>query len=454
MTERDLLMHLGVKHNEAMADVQRGALEMQRGRWKTALKYFLKARIVVDSTVIHELPEAKKNIFNIYHSIARSYLGIEEFEESEKWYRRAIKQSESLIDEGFLEFRELRCEAEEGLANLFSVSREPEKSFEQFEQAFKDRNGLIEILEEDLKGFDREDIRIRDNQRLMPIAKLLKSQVHTVRAIEEQLCELGRMDEALAWGRREVEVFEQMRAMLPIPEHADPDYLGTTVSLVALLILLKQSEEADSLMEMWANKLVNDHGESLEDAKYRVDHGVIDRLYRLIGDADFFTERKLIKLAAIFRDKGNPSFAKQILDISRSRMQGWMEAEENQHRIVSLFWEKMFRTIDTELEQVNAEIANPSSREYDVEDDEYLKYERDFVNASENTETMLQLLSELSGKTLTAKDKEDYDRAMQNVANGMDMPGSPIRNTGDQVGRNDPCPCGSGKKYKKCCLKK
>ena len=23
--------------------------------------------------------------------------------------------------------------------------------------------------------------------------------------------------------------------------------------------------------------------------------------------------------------------------------------------------------------------------------------------------------------------------------------------TGEKVGRNDPCPCGSGKKYKKCC---
>ena len=23
----------------------------------------------------------------------------------------------------------------------------------------------------------------------------------------------------------------------------------------------------------------------------------------------------------------------------------------------------------------------------------------------------------------------------------------------DKVGRNDPCPCGSGKKYKSCCLK-
>ena len=28
---------------------------------------------------------------------------------------------------------------------------------------------------------------------------------------------------------------------------------------------------------------------------------------------------------------------------------------------------------------------------------------------------------------------------------------APIVNTAPQVGRNDPCPCGSGKKYKKCC---
>ena len=26
----------------------------------------------------------------------------------------------------------------------------------------------------------------------------------------------------------------------------------------------------------------------------------------------------------------------------------------------------------------------------------------------------------------------------------------PIRNRGEKVGRNDPCPCGSGKKYKNC----
>lgn len=31
---------------------------------------------------------------------------------------------------------------------------------------------------------------------------------------------------------------------------------------------------------------------------------------------------------------------------------------------------------------------------------------------------------------------------------------SPIVNDGPKIGRNDPCPCGSGKKYKKCCLDK
>jgi preprotein translocase subunit SecA len=30
----------------------------------------------------------------------------------------------------------------------------------------------------------------------------------------------------------------------------------------------------------------------------------------------------------------------------------------------------------------------------------------------------------------------------------------PIRNRQERIGRNDPCPCGSGKKYKNCCLRR
>ncbi|MBL9122991.1 MAG: SEC-C domain-containing protein, partial [Planctomycetaceae bacterium] len=32
-------------------------------------------------------------------------------------------------------------------------------------------------------------------------------------------------------------------------------------------------------------------------------------------------------------------------------------------------------------------------------------------------------------------------------------PPQTVRNQGPRVGRNDPCPCGSGKKFKKCCGK-
>ena len=45
---------------------------------------------------------------------------------------------------------------------------------------------------------------------------------------------------------------------------------------------------------------------------------------------------------------------------------------------------------------------------------------------------------------------------VQNQANGEQgntgevKKTEPIRNSGQKVGRNDPCPCGSGKKFKNC----
>jgi preprotein translocase subunit SecA len=36
-------------------------------------------------------------------------------------------------------------------------------------------------------------------------------------------------------------------------------------------------------------------------------------------------------------------------------------------------------------------------------------------------------------------------------AGGYQRVGVPVTREAPKVGRNDPCPCGSGKKYKKCC---
>jgi hypothetical protein len=49
------------------------------------------------------------------------------------------------------------------------------------------------------------------------------------------------------------------------------------------------------------------------------------------------------------------------------------------------------------------------------------------------------------------EDEWDADRRMLSALNGNNFaPTEPYR-APDRVGRNDPCPCGSGKKYKKCC---
>ena len=53
--------------------------------------------------------------------------------------------------------------------------------------------------------------------------------------------------------------------------------------------------------------------------------------------------------------------------------------------------------------------------------------------------------------TPSASQFEEPERQM---ADGSESgPIQPIRNSGQKVGRNDPCPCGSGKKYKNCCAR-
>ena len=52
-----------------------------------------------------------------------------------------------------------------------------------------------------------------------------------------------------------------------------------------------------------------------------------------------------------------------------------------------------------------------------------------------------------------ARQAQDADASMQTNTGGEAKKAEPIRNIGAKVGRNDPCPCGSGKKYKNCHMK-
>jgi preprotein translocase subunit SecA len=47
------------------------------------------------------------------------------------------------------------------------------------------------------------------------------------------------------------------------------------------------------------------------------------------------------------------------------------------------------------------------------------------------------------------KKKRELEQARM-AGSGDQAPVQQVRREGSKVGRNDPCPCGSGKKYKKC----
>jgi len=60
---------------------------------------------------------------------------------------------------------------------------------------------------------------------------------------------------------------------------------------------------------------------------------------------------------------------------------------------------------------------------------------------------IVQVQSDEEVKQIQEKQKKDY------VLSRGDSDATPatVKREGKKIGRNDPCPCGSGKKYKHCC---
>ncbi|MDQ1276982.1 MAG: preprotein translocase subunit SecA [Thermodesulfobacteriota bacterium] len=61
---------------------------------------------------------------------------------------------------------------------------------------------------------------------------------------------------------------------------------------------------------------------------------------------------------------------------------------------------------------------------------------------------MVQVRREEDIEEMQRQAEDDYI-----LSRGEDVGATPIKRDKEKVGRNDPCPCGSGKKYKKCCAK-
>lgn len=80
---------------------------------------------------------------------------------------------------------------------------------------------------------------------------------------------------------------------------------------------------------------------------------------------------------------------------------------------------------------------------------QYLEYKKNFCNASIHAADTLQNWTSFSESEYEAPSARDFGKILNRLDREWNQP---IRK--GKIGRNDPCPCGSGKKYKQCCLNK
>jgi preprotein translocase subunit SecA len=65
----------------------------------------------------------------------------------------------------------------------------------------------------------------------------------------------------------------------------------------------------------------------------------------------------------------------------------------------------------------------------------------------------IQVVQEEEVDRMAREQREKQQQIRLNRGEDEDAERKPVVRHGDKVGRNEPCPCGSGQKYKRCCGK-
>jgi tetratricopeptide (TPR) repeat protein len=479
--EEETKAQITVKHNNGVADCRRGNVELQRGHSKTALKFFLRSRHILDSPLFDNYPETQINLCAVYAGIAGAYCNLNRYDESERWYNKALEQFQKMIHEGKLELQPTFFETLSGQALLFSKQHKYEEAISVHEKVYHGRNRLVA---ENLEGLNVEYLQAHDPQRLALSALLLQTQSLTIRTIEEKLCILDRIDDAIVWGQRELEIFEQFFRLIPISDQKPASYDQgiAKISYAALLLLGKRYQEADALLEdckqtfikhrQWRKHIdkedKSDNVSLTESIKRHIEQLIFIRFYDLIGDSKHRDIQKKFQEAntLFYKNKGNEVVA--ILESLREPVRKQQIETQNEHQLIHRFWKDLERMINTRIEQsrkgspkkfddvswtspfdlpgTKKTLIEPEEESEEL-DQELAQYEKDYGGEEGNNDFLYEMLDEMTGDSTASNMMRQYE------AGRLEVSDQPFRSE-KTVGRNDPCPCGSGKKYKKCCMKK
>lgn len=257
------------------------------------------------------------------------------------------------------------------------------------------------------------------------------------------------------------------------PANAGEEDLDALVLLIHILAELRETRAFQPLMDLLT--LDSDHieralgdvvTETLSQVLISTFDGDTERLYRLIGDgdADEFVRDAVLRVWTylVLTEKIDRATAHRYLAGFPDKVGGangdhiWVSWVET---ISSLGFTELTDTVKAafsdgricrdilgalpmefyDFEQDLAEALTTSDREGWMRRNRYWPFE-----------DTIGTLSQWYGfsEEYARRRRERIANAPYTLPHGFEMATNPYRS----VGRNDPCPCGSGKKFKKCCL--
>ncbi len=203
---------------------------------------------------------------------------------------------------------------------------------------------------------------------------------------------------------------------------------------------------------------------------------IVDSVHRIIGEHKFIDPMQMLEIVSswegVFLDKGEGRFTVDQLDqMSNDDIIAWLnqKAEDKYTKREASMGEQMMRELERVvllrmvdqkwMDHIDAmhELRQGIGLRAYAQNDPVVEYKRegfamfDEMVASIRDDTVRLIYTvRVRGD---APKREQVARGMvENVGGDASAKKIPIRKTQAQkIGRNDPCPCGSGKKYKKCC---
>ncbi|NIC07879.1 preprotein translocase subunit SecA [Billgrantia bachuensis] len=224
---------------------------------------------------------------------------------------------------------------------------------------------------------------------------------------------------------------------LAISEFVPPQSLPEQWDLAGLQEHLKTEFNLEAPVLEWSESDERFHEEQLRERLHEMHRGIYQEKVDIAGAELMRRFEKQIMLQVL--DTRWKEHLQSMDHLRRGiHLRGYAQKNPKQE-----YKREAFELFQTLLTNIKADITRITSHVHVRRPEEVDELER-------------QRREALEREKATAASRHDAPELTESEASSAPAPaaaadGRPVRREGPKVGRNDPCPCGSGKKYKQCC---